>query len=210
MSIKDFAKSQNGSQPDKDAVKAQRDLLLKVYDAAIAEYRFNVQLNWDRVKFYIGLAVSGIAAGTAVFKIYNDSFFASFLLMIYFFILAAVTTFGSRAISKGKEYSRQAVLTKTLVERELGLFRQLEGLKDPDLHLGIAVTPGQRKYINVIFGRKEREAKKPDPGSILQATQWIFVALIAVQIMFGILAWFGAASVHDRPTKNASSQRQGS
>ena len=207
MSTSGTGNSQDGDRQNKDAIKTRQDLLLKVYDTSVAEYRFNVQLNWDRVKFYLGLSVSGIAAGTAIFKIYVDNYVASFLLMIYFFILAAVTFFGSQAITKGKEYSRQAVLTKTLVERELRLFQQIEGLNDPDLHLGIAVTPGQRNYIDVIFKRKERLEKKPDEGSILQKTQWIFIALIIVQIMFGVFAWMSANMIFDRPLSPPMSGR---
>jgi hypothetical protein len=199
MSTIGTGRPQDDTPQDKDTVKARQDLLFKVYDAAVAEYRFNVQLNWDRIKFYLGLSISGIAAGTAIFKIYADNYVAAFLLMVYFFTLAAVTLFGSQAITKGKEYSRQAVLTKTLVERELRLFQSLEGLGDTQLHLGIAVTPGQRNYIDVIFKRKERLEKKPDSGSILQRTQWIFIAIIAVQIMFGVFAWLSANSIYDRP-----------
>lgn len=208
MSTAGTGNSQDRARQNKDVAKARQELLLKVYDAALAEYRFNVQLNWDRVKFYLGLSVSGIAAGTAIFKLYADNYAASFLLMIYFFILAAVTTFGSQAIAKGKEYSRQAVLTKTLVERELRLFQHLEGLTETDLHLGIAVTPGQRNYIDVIYKRKERLEKKPDRGSILQRTQWIFVALIIVQIMFGLFAWFSAVSIYDRPIHPTAAGRR--
>lgn len=199
MSIDHSEPSQSGRQQEKDRYKSRQELLLKVYDAAIAEYRFNVQLNWDRVKFYLGLAVSGIAAGIAVFRIYPNNYVASLLLTAYFFTLAAVTTFGSQTIAKGKEYSRQAILTKTLVERELRLYQELEGLNDPDLHLGIAVTPGQRNYLGVIFNRKSRLEKKPDKGSILEKTQWVFISLIIIQILFGIFAWFGAASIYDRP-----------
>ena len=185
---------------DKDAEKRRHDLLLKVYDASLAEYRFNVQLNWDRTKFYIGLAVSALAAGTAILKLATESAVASLLLMVFFFIQAAVTSFGYQAVLKGKNYSRQAVLTKTLVERELGLFKEIEGFQDPGLHLGIAVTPGQRNFLKILFDRKTRSEKKPDQGSIIERTQWIFVALITIQLLFGIASWFSFASLFDVQT----------
>ena len=63
MSIEDTGRS---SCEEHD--KARRDLLLKVYDSAINEYRFNVQLGWDRTKFFLGLSVTGIGAGAGLIR----------------------------------------------------------------------------------------------------------------------------------------------
>ena len=46
-----------------DQAKARRELLLKVYSTSIDEYRFNVQLSWDRTKFFLLLSSGLIAAG---------------------------------------------------------------------------------------------------------------------------------------------------
>jgi hypothetical protein len=168
--------------------KARREILLKVYEASIAEYRFNVQLNWDRSKFYIGLSVTAMAAGTALLKLATDTVLISILLPIYFLCIFFITLFGSSTINKGKEYTRRANLTKTLVERELGLFKQIEPFGDPELHLGITVTPGQRKYISAILQHKKRELKITDLGSNMKQAQWIFKALMAAEIILCIIS----------------------
>src|SRR6185295_16228595 len=50
-------------------LKDRRELLLKVYGAAIDEYRFNVKLTWDRTKFFLLLNSGLIAAGVGLFKV---------------------------------------------------------------------------------------------------------------------------------------------
>lgn len=186
--------SESGAAPPPltaDEEKARREILLKVYDASIAEYRFNVQLNWDRSKFYIGLSVTAMAAGTALLKLATDTILISILLPIYFLCVFFITLFGSNTINKGKEYTRRANLTKTLVERELGLFKQIEPFGDPELHLGITVTPGQRKHISAILQHKRREVKISEIGSNIKQTQWVFIALMVAETALFIISACG-------------------
>jgi hypothetical protein len=78
----------------------------------------------------------------------------SLFLTVYFSAVAALTWFGRSTVRTSKRYYRAARQTLTLVERELGLFKPIEGLNDPEKHLGIAVTPGQRDYRSVILENK--------------------------------------------------------
>src|SRR3954449_7036110 len=102
--------STNATEPPSpdDHDKDRREILLKVYDAAINEYRFNVQLGWDRNKFFIGLAVTMIGAGAGLLRIAQGSVQISLFLFSFFILLIAVTLFGWSASEKNKEYSRQA------------------------------------------------------------------------------------------------------
>src|SRR4051812_36571784 len=144
----------SGSPSGADHDKARRDLLLKVYDAAINEYRFNVQLGWDRTKFFLGLAVTGIAAGAGLIRLAEGSKVVPLFLCFFFALLVGITWSGWLAAEKSKKYTRRAVLTKTLVERELGLLRNVEDLHDPALHLAVAVTPSHRDFRDILFNHE--------------------------------------------------------
>jgi hypothetical protein len=72
------------SDKDPEQAKARQDLLLKVYGAALDECRFNVQLGWDRTKFYLTLSLTATAAGTGLMRIADDAAIF-FFLSLYFF-----------------------------------------------------------------------------------------------------------------------------
>src|SRR4051812_35925840 len=100
--------STNATEPPSpdDHDKARRELLLKVYDAAINEYRLNVQLGWDRNTFFIGLSVTMIGAGVGLMRLAEGSMAVSIFLFLFFLLLVAITVAGWRATEKSKRYSR--------------------------------------------------------------------------------------------------------
>jgi hypothetical protein len=104
-----------------------------------------------------------------------------------------VTLSGSQTIQKSKQYYREAVRTKTLVERELGLLRHIDGLDNSPATLSIAVTPGQRAFLKVFLNHRERIKKKPDPGSIVQNIGWTFITIMVIEIAGVIMSWIMAA-----------------
>ena len=178
-----FTPTSTASSFDDDPAN-RRELLLKVYGSALDEYRFNVQLGWDRSKFYLTISTTAIAAGVGLMKLSSDSVSASLFLAAYFGLLIGLTYLGYETLLVSKRYYRQALLTKTLVERELGLFKPLQGLEeDADMHLAIAVTPGMRDWVKVITAHRARQAKQIDKGSVQDRMVWVFWVLIGIELL---------------------------
>src|SRR5438045_4358235 len=128
---------------DPEAEKARREVLLKVYSAALDEVRFNINLSWDRTKFFLLLNSGLIAGGIGLLKLGETTVLISSFLVAYFVLGIVISVFGLQTVPIGKRYYRQAVFTKTLAERELGLLTPLAGVDRSRGNLSIAVTRGQ-------------------------------------------------------------------
>lgn len=166
-----------------DETKARRELLLKVYGVAIDEYRFNVQLSWDRTKFYLLLSSGLIAAGLGLLKIAEGSLQVPLFLVLFFLLSVIVSVFGLQTTTVGKAYYREAVFTKTLVERELGLLDRLAGIDDPRGNLSIAVTKGQRDQVAILSGKAPVGDLLDTPirrGSVAFNVQMVFWVMIVI------------------------------
>ncbi len=170
-----------------DEAKARRELLLKVYGVAIDEYRFNVQLGWDRTKFSLLLNSGLIGAALGLLKVADGSLLFASFLALFFLLSLLLSVFGLETIRIGKSYYRQAVLTKTLVERELGLLAAVASLPDGrEESLSIAVTKGQRDHSAILSGQhhdpKSRRAKIA-VGTATFYNQMIFYVMIAIAVL---------------------------
>jgi hypothetical protein len=111
-----------------------------------------VQLTWDRAKFFLVLNSGLVAAGVGLLKVAQDSTLTSIFLVLFFLLSILISVCGLETSKIGKGYYREAVFTKTLVERELGLLDPVSGLSDPRANLSIAVTRGQRDYEAILSG----------------------------------------------------------
>ena len=49
--------------------QASRSELIRLYEIAVEEYRFQVQLNWNRAQYLLGFNTAVIAAGAALIKL---------------------------------------------------------------------------------------------------------------------------------------------
>lgn len=127
-------------------IQTPRDVLLKVYDAAIAEYRFNVQLSWDRNKFFLTLISAIIASGVGFIKVASESISSSIFLLCFFMVSVFITMYAIDALSTGKKYVREANYKKMLIERELGLLETMPHFKTQRSNLSMSVTSGQRNF----------------------------------------------------------------
>src|ERR1700730_16124846 len=121
----------DGRHTNADSSISRRELLLIVYSTAIDEYRFNVQLGWDRTKFFLLLNSGLVAAGVGLLKVAEDSVLSSSFLVMFFLMAILISVFGLKMVNIAKAYYREAVFTKTLVERELGLLDPIPGTDDP-------------------------------------------------------------------------------
>lgn len=192
--------TEDGEKRADEEAKARRELLLKVYDAAVNEYRFNVQLAWDRTKFFLLLNASLIAAGVGLTKFAQDSTPTSVFLVLYFFLCIAITAFGLETIELGKTYYRQAIFTKTLVERELGLLDPMPdagNLLEANANLSLAVTRGQRDHQNILYGERSADGLRDgsiSTGSIVSYARATFWAMIVIEVLGAIIAAVNAAN----------------
>lgn len=161
-----------------------RELLLKVYDAALEEYRFNVSLSWDRTKFFLLLNSGLVTAGVGLIRVATGGDWLVWLFLIFFFLVAVgVSFFGLETVEMGKEYYREAVFTKTLVERQLGLLEPVEPSDEGGRvrNLSIAVTKGMRNADKILAARAS--SSKVFWQSVAGRARGIFYILIAIELM---------------------------
>jgi hypothetical protein len=180
--------------------KERRELLLKVYSAAIDEYRFNVTLGWDRTKFFLLLNSGFIAAGIGLFKISEASALESTFLALYFLLSVAISAIGLDTVAIGKSYYREAVFKKTLVERELGLLKPIADLETAHgqrATFSIAVTKGQQDFEKILTTKKIADAKSTSIsfGSIANYIRAVFWAMIVMETLFAAAAAVNASKV---------------
>ncbi len=92
----------------------------ELYRLSIEEYRFEVNLTWDRTKYYLGFNTAIITIATGLLKlggIWHVNAFISFLFLSG--ILAC--RLGIKTITTGHQYYRRTIYKKTLLEEILGL-----------------------------------------------------------------------------------------
>lgn len=161
-------------------------MLLKAYDSEVAEYRFNVQITWDRTKFFILLNSALVAAGIGLMKFADSSFLVAVFLVLFFILAISIAFFGLFITEVGKRYYREAVYTKTLLERELGLLEPVKntmGLHESRRNLSIAVTRGQRNFEDVLYGKYVSDVLGSPiaPGTIAAQSRSVFWAMIIIE-----------------------------
>lgn len=106
--------------------------LQKQYELVLQEYRFQVQLNWDRAKHYL---VFNTAIFGAAVALYNDAQHWAYAGVGALLFLAAFNSYvGTRALRLGHEFYQNIRATKALLERELGIEA-----------FAILSTPGMRR-----------------------------------------------------------------
>lgn len=185
------------STEDRSKDEQRRELLLKVYQAAIDEYRFNVNLSWERTRFFLGLISTSIAAGVGLMRFAAGNYAASLFLMCFFALLIFVTHLAIKLLEKGKEYTQEAVYKKTLIERELGLLQALDGLDTTPANLSIAVTGGMQNAVAVLMRSKQRgDTAHPliSSHSIVASIRRVLYAMIVIEAFGVVAAWFNVAS----------------
>jgi hypothetical protein len=112
---------------------ASRLDLEKQYDRVLQEYRFQVQLNWDRTKHYLTFNTVLFAAAVALSN--QGGSRVSFAGISVLLLIAALNSFfGQLAVKLGHEYYRSIRATKTSLEKALGI----------DAH-AINTTPGMKR-----------------------------------------------------------------
>jgi hypothetical protein len=119
------------SQPD----APDRPELLKLYELTLQEYRFQVLLNWDRMKnvFVVDGVLVGAAAG--IWKLGSAS--APSSVVAWILLLAALNSLlGVSGSRTGHAYYRETRKVKEALEKALGL---------PHHGFALTVTAGMRE-----------------------------------------------------------------
>ncbi|MEX2300627.1 MAG: hypothetical protein WD733_06805 [Bryobacterales bacterium] len=123
--------------------------LIQIYKVAVEEYRFEVTLGWDRMKYYLVLNSAIVSIGTGLLQLQVAWFF--FILVAGVFAIGLAASFvGLRAIGKAHEYYRRAVFKKTLIEDVLGLGAKLKGYPHYNATLAIGTTEGQTSRYDIL------------------------------------------------------------
>jgi hypothetical protein len=61
--------SSDPGDPDDPGSANEREEALRLYEMAVEEYRFQVQLNWDRAKYLLGFNVAIIGVGAGLVRV---------------------------------------------------------------------------------------------------------------------------------------------
>jgi hypothetical protein len=117
-----------------------RDELLKLYQIALDEYRFQVNLNWSRTQYYLTLNVGIIAIATGILQIAKGH--VGDLTAGLYFAGLVCCTLSLAASSVQKRYYEAIRDHKTKLERELGIQTY-----------GIHTTPGMGSVVVSRLGR---------------------------------------------------------
>lgn len=147
----------------------ERDELLKLYDASLREYHFNVNLGSERQKFYIGLNVAYIGALASL----GSKASPLGPLLPGAFLVGAMTSFlGAFVVDKAHEYYRNA----------RAQFQRIERALDLDVHqLSMATTPGMQ-------GKPSTWLSRLRVVDMAKFTLWLLAAL-----NLAAAAWSGLA-----------------
>ncbi len=151
--------------------------LFDLYKVALEEYRFEVQLGWDRAKYFLVLNSAILSVATGLFKMGNSRLVFLFVALI-FLLGFSTCVLGRQAILKNHEYYRRTIVQKTLIEHTLGLANAIPGL-DPSSSLAVGTTRGQRDRLSILH-----DAEK----WIYRGQRWNSVTSVLRFLLFGIAA----------------------
>jgi len=154
--------------------------LRALYQEALAEDRFQVQLSWDRTKFALTLNGTILAAAVALTSLASVNL-GRMLSVLVFVAGAVAAAFGIKAAREGKGYHRAANVKKVLYERALGLD---EPVPEGGEHGDLALSGLRRsKRARILAGLDAYVNLKVDPGSIIGAAVLLLWALLALDVL---------------------------
>ncbi len=147
--------------------------LQKQYELVLQEYRFQVQLNWDRAKHFLIFNTAILAAAVALYK--SGSTPIAKLGIAALMTLSALNSFmGRHSVAEGHRFYREIRDLKTRLESELGLG-----------DFAIASTPGMK--------RSRGEAPEGTPKSGRGRLRTINFQLQALLVIIGLVSVMGTA-----------------
>lgn len=163
----------------------------EIYRHAIEEYRFEVQISWERTKFYLGLNMALLAAVATLLRIESDSWWPLIGISL---VGVGASWLGVSTIRKGHEYYRRTILKKTLIEEALGLNKRiLSTHADQGGTWAIATTKSQGDTRDILQDTDEWLARRIRLGTVtgkLIVLMRLFIVLHLLVILFaGCQLW---------------------
>lgn len=174
--------------------------LQKQYEIVMQEYRFQVQLNWDRAKHFLVFNTAILAGAVALYR--NGSTWASKVGVAAMLLLAAANSLvGQDAVAMGHEYYRSICDLKTRLEAALEL-----------TEFAIVSTPGmQRAHAHAAAGT--RAHGKHRWRKITAQVRGLLLLIFALSGLGAVYAGWEAARASDAspsPGQGASARPLGS
>lgn len=155
--------------------------LFDVYRMALEQYRFEVQLNWERTKSYLVFSVAVLGVGTGLISL-ADSGPLTLLVVLVFGVGAGASLLGFRMIAIGRQYTRATMLKALLAADELGLTRPLRGVDDPLATHAIGTTSGLRDPKAALAAPTAWVEKPVGPDNV------VYYVLVALRVLVGLHA----------------------
>jgi hypothetical protein len=157
------------------------DKLLDLYKIALDEYRFVVRLAWERTTYFLVLNSAILTVATGLLKLQNPPA-VYFFIALLFLLGCGTSAIGAMSITRGHEYYRRAVVTKTLIEKRLRLTEPIPGMH-VSLNLAIATTKGQGDHMSILNDPELWIARKMRPASITYRLRIVLIALAVVNVI---------------------------
>jgi hypothetical protein len=126
--------------------------LNKQYELVLEEYRFQVQINWDRAKHFLVFNTATLAAAVALYK--TGSTWPSKAGVMALLLLSALNaTFGQHSVGVGHAYDQSIRDLKTRLEKDLKL-EDYAIVSTPGMQRGHGTAPdGTPKYREKRWGK---------------------------------------------------------
>lgn len=144
--------------------------LRELYKIAIDEYRYEVSLNWDRLKhsFLVTAGLTGVGV-TLLDKAGDHKGWALNVTTAGVFIAAGLSAVaGAEALLKSREYYRSTVYKKALIEQLLGYDTAIEGQPSDLARLAVETTDGMRRRGTILaWTAADLKKDRIRPGSVV-------------------------------------------
>lgn len=149
----------------------------EIYRHAIEEYRFEVQLSWERTRFYLGLNMALLAAVATLLRITSDSWEPLVGISV---IGLCASSLGISTIRKAHQYYRRTIWKKTVIEQALGLNETVSAQADQHETWAIATTASQADTDAILEDKDAWLGRKLERRTItkkLILLMWLFIVL---------------------------------
>ena len=158
---------------------------MELYKIAVDEYRFNVQLGWNRQQYY--LVFNSALTGLGATLLGQNGMLKQLFAALVFVIAIFACFFGRGAITKAHGYYRKSVYKKTLIEDQLGLLQKLPQYTYAGANLSIATTSGMQSTTQILQDT-EQWLNRPERQDSLVRYFRIFLLILAIINGLGVIA----------------------
>lgn len=154
--------------------------LLELYKIILEEYRFQVRLNWDRLRYFLTLNIGITAIGFGFLRL-GDNDWLLLAPLCAFSGSIILSWLGIKATEKGHQYYREIATQKARIEDALALDRIRVG--EREFNLAIESTEGMKRHRRELYGQAEAPKDMIRHGTVLYRFIQGFYVLMGVNIL---------------------------